>query len=91
MVVYSVYGDTIQAKVVVMCLTHFHILPSDVWFQYRAPIFTVSHPMFDFSTAQPADTTPPPPLAWCRNIYSIPTHNSAQIIVSVFCILTFYI
>jgi len=29
-----VYGDTIQAKVVVMCLIHFHFLPSDVQFQY---------------------------------------------------------
>jgi len=83
-----IYGDTIQTEVVVLCLTHFQLLPSDVRFQCRAPTFTFFHLMFDFSTARPVDTTPPTLVERCRHIYSIPTHNSAQIILSVFYILT---
>ena len=29
-----VYGDTVEAEVLVMCLTQFHFLPSNVQYQY---------------------------------------------------------
>jgi hypothetical protein len=57
LLIYCVYGDTIQAEVLVMCLTHFHFLPSDVRFQHRAPTFTFLQLTLNFSTAQLADTT----------------------------------